>query len=287
MVSASVASVSYLGQDLSNRGYHMYRNLLFTALLSVGMVVGDSLEALGEPLTDSIAQADKVDSSSNETWHPISYNKDRIAVAWVQLKSYEALNENSFRMNAKSTQDNGRQVVGRIDVNCKNKDFYFRPNGVMNQRAPWASIPEGSGVEALAKMYCKNTAAKVEWGYTPQTAYLWDAPLPIGDPANVSGEWIQAISNDEVESFYNNSTKRTGDVVIYAFYFRAKKGDRSAAAPQDTAKYAWVRNSCSENLSSVFYRPDQSVAGVWLPPEPGRPGGTSMITRRLFCGQQK
>ncbi len=264
----------------------MYRNLLVTALLASGFVLGQSSEARGEATTYYVAQADKVDSSSNETWHPIGFNKDRIAVAWVQLKSYEALNENSFRMNAKSAQDNGQQIVGRIDVNCKNKDFYFRPNGVMNQRAPWASIAEGSGAEALAEMYCKNTAAKVEWGYTPQTAYLWDAPPPIGDPANASGEWIQAMSNDELESYYNTAAKRVGDVVTYAFYFRAKKGERTSAAPQDTAKYQWVRNSCSENLSSSFLQLDRSIDGVWMPPRPGRPGGTNMVTRKLYCASK-
>jgi hypothetical protein len=124
-----------------------------------------------------LAQVLKSDASANDTWHVIGLNKDRIATGWVQLKSYEVLNENSFRMNAKFSNNNGVQIVGRIDVNCKNKDYYFRPNGIMVQMAPWAAIPEGSGVHGLAMNYCKNTSARAEWGYRPETAYLWDAPL--------------------------------------------------------------------------------------------------------------
>ena len=114
------------------------------------------------------------DTSSNNTWIPVGFNKDRIASMWVQLKTYEALNENSFRLNAKYTNDQGVQILGRLDLNCKNKDFYFRPNGVLAQRAPWASVPKGSGIESIAQMYCRRTAAKADWGFTGETAYLWD-----------------------------------------------------------------------------------------------------------------
>ena len=230
-----------------------------------------------------LAQVLKSDASANDTWHVIGLNKDRIATGWVQLKSYEVLNENSFRMNAKFSNNNGVQIVGRIDVNCKNKDYYFRPNGIMVQMAPWAAIPEGSGVHGLAMNYCKNTSARAEWGYRPETAYLWDAPLIQSDPANAKGDWVQVINNDEIEAYYNTDAKLDGDVVVYAFYARTKKGDRSAAQAQDNAKYHWVRNSCKENLGSFFVVLDSSVPGYWGPPSPGRPGGTDMTTRKLFC----
>jgi hypothetical protein len=107
-----------------------------------------------------IAQSGNTDTSANNTWIPIGYNKDRIASAWVQLKSYEEINENSFRVNAKSTNDAGVQIVGRVDLNCKNKDWYFRPNGIVFQGAPWAAVPEGSGLENLARILCRRTTAK-------------------------------------------------------------------------------------------------------------------------------
>lgn len=231
----------------------------------------------------ALAQASNPDTSANDTWHVIGINKDRIASAWVQLKSYASLNENSFRMNAKFTNDRGIQIVGRIDVNCKNKDYYFRPNGITMQLAPWAAIPDGSGIHGLATAYCKNTAAKAEWGYKPETAYLWDYPQIKGDPANAKGDWVQATNDDDTEAYYNTDTKLEDGVVVYAFYFRQKKGDRSASQASDNVKYLWVRNSCKENLGSFFIISDPSVPGYWAPPTPGRPGGANMTTRKLFC----
>ena len=230
-----------------------------------------------------LAQASKPDTSANDTWHVIGVNKDRIASAWVQLKSYEALNENSFRMNAKFSKDNGIQIVGRIDVNCKNKDYYFRPNGIMVQMAPWAAIPEGSGIYGLATTYCKNTAAKTEWGFKSDTAYLWDSTPIEEDPANAKGEWVLQKDDDNMEMYYNNDVKLKNGVVIYAAYTRQKKGDRSASNSSDNSKYYWIRNSCKENLNSVFVVRDSSVPGSWSPATPGIPGGTVMTTRKLFC----
>ena len=73
------------------------------------------------------------------------------------------------------------------------------------------------------------------------------------------------------------------NTVLYGGFFRSKKGDRSAAQPSDNSLYSWVNNSCSENLASAFYQPDISVPGVWLPPKPGRPGGSNMIVRKKYC----
>ena len=236
------------------------------------------------------AQASKSDTSANNTWHVIGISKDRIASAWVQLKSYEALNENSFRMNAKFSNDNGVQIVGRIDVNCKNKDYYFRPNGILMQLAPWAAIPEGSGVHGLATTYCKSTSAKSEWGFKPETAYLWDAPPIEGDPANAKGDWVEVKNDDNIELYYNTDAKLErgfgpGDsgVIVYAAYSRTKKGDRSAAQASDNTEYQWVRNSCKENLYSRFVIRDSSLPGVWWAPQAGIPGGSAMATRKLFC----
>jgi hypothetical protein len=228
----------------------------------------------------------KADTSSNETWITIGYNKDRIASAWVQVKSYEVLNENSFRMNAKFANEKGAQIVGRIDLNCRNKDYYFRPNGIAIQSLAWASIPQGSGIENLAKMYCKRTAAKAEWGYSPETAYLWNAPLPTGDPSNTQGNWVMVFDNDEGEVYYNDKVMIDNGVVTYAQYSRSKKGDRSAASPQDTTSYTWIRSSCKENLGSFFQKLDISVDGFWMPPVAGRPNGSGMAVRNGDCQER-
>ena len=132
-----------------------------------------------------------------DTWFPIGFNEKRIASAWVQFKSYEELNENSFRVRGKFTYPNNFQYIGNLDINCKNKDFYFRPQGVWGSGSNWASIAKGSGIETVALYFCKRTASRKEWGYTDSTAYLWDVPDPIGDPSNLGGEWIQHYDKDD------------------------------------------------------------------------------------------
>ena len=218
-----------------------------------------------------------------DTWFPIGFNENRIAVGWVQFKSYEELNENSFRVRGKFTYPNNLQYIGNLDINCKNKDFYFRPKGVWGAGPDWAAIPQGSGIESVAYFFCKRTVAKKDWGYTDATAYLWDIPEPTGDPSNLDGEWILQYDKDDGEAYYNTSVVKNDKTVIYGFFSRTKKGDRSAAQPYDTSKYQWVNNSCTENLGSAFFKPEISVSGVWLPPVPGRPGGTNMTVRKKYC----
>ena len=237
-----------------------------------------------------------------DTWFPIGFNANGIAVGWVQFKSYEELNEYSFRVRGKFTYPiksseelkeksfkfkftypNNLQSIGKLDINCKNKDFYFRPKGVWGVDPDWSAIPQGSGIESVAYYFCKRTAAKKEWGYTDATAYLWDIPEPPRDPANLDGEWILQYDRDDGEAYYNTSVIKNDKTVIYGYFSRSKKGDRSSAQPYDETKYKWVNNSCTENLGSVFFKPEISVTGVWLPPVPGRPGGTNMKVREQYC----
>lgn len=239
-----------------------------------------------------------------DTWFPIGFNENRIAVAWVQfksyeelneyafrvrgkftypIKSYEELNENSNKVRGKFTYPNNLQSIGKLDINCKNKDFYFRPKGVWGVDPDWSAIPQGSGIESVAYYFCKRTAAKEEWGYTDATAYLWDIPEPTRDPSNLDGEWVLQYDRDDGEAYYNTSVIKNDKSVIYGYFSRSKKGDRSAAQPYDKSKYKWVNNSCTENLGSVFFKPEISVTGVWLPPVPGRPDGTNMKVRKQYC----
>ena len=239
-----------------------------------------------------------------DTWFPIGFNANGIAVGWVQfksyeelneysfrvrgkftypIKSYEELNENSFRVRGEFTYPNNLQSIGKLDINCKNKDFYFRPKGVWGVDPDWSAIPQGSGIESVAYYFCKRTAAKKDWGYTDATAYLWDIPEPSRDPANLDGEWILQYDRDDGEAYYNTSVIKNDKTVIYGYFSRSKKGDRSSAQPYDETKYKWVNNSCTENLGSVFFKPEISVTGVWLPPVPGSPGGTNMKVRKQYC----
>ena len=218
------------------------------------------------------------DGSGKDSWFPVGYNKDRVAIFFVRLKTYEPLNENSFRLQA---QVNNRE--GRIDINCKNKDYYFRPNGVSAQRAPWAVIAKGSGTESVAKFFCKRTAAKADWGYTTLTSYLWDIPRPTTDPSMAEGEWILFYDRDDGEAYYNDAVSSIDGGKMFAMWTRSKKGERSAATPGDSANYYWLSVSCTKNLGSAFVQLDRSVEGEWLAPVPGRPGGAGMVIRKKYC----
>ena len=204
------------------------------------------------------------------SWVPFGYDKNGNTVNYVQLLSYKKLNKNSFRLKSKFTNTNNEQIEGKLDVNCKNKDYYIRPNGVMSQRATWAGIPKGSGVEILSKYLCKRTAAREEWGYVERTSYLWNHSSPLSKPSEASGEWIQ---HSDGLGWYNTEIIKAKNSVIYAYFSKS----------QSKTQYVWVNNSCIENLGSVFYQPSSYVNGEWLSPKRGRAGGANEAVRKLYC----
>ena len=202
------------------------------------------------------------------SWFPFGFNKKGTAVNWAQLLSYKELNENSFRLISKFTYPNKDKKEGKLDINCLNKDYYIRPTGVMSQKSTWATIPKKSGVETLAKYFCKNTLARDSWGYTQTTSYLWDVSVPVERADEVTGKWIQ---NSDGLGWFNTDIRQQQNSVIYSFF------------STKTGKYSWVNTSCSENLSSVLYQPNKSVNGRWLGPNPGRVKGTSFAVKERFC----
>ena len=223
------------------------------------------------------------DTSGKNTWIPFGYNKERVAIFWGRLSTYKPLNENSFRMQVQYQTSNGRQTEGRMDINCKNKDYYVRQNGVLAQNAPWAVIPKGSGVESLARYFCKETSAKSEWGYKDSTKYLWDAPAPPSySPVEANGEWVQYMDRSDMQAYYNDDVIVDGDNITFGMWAETTKGDMSTEN-QDVQSYNWVITNCKKNLYSQWLVLDESVAGIWGPPKPGRPGGAVMTVRKKFC----
>ena len=202
------------------------------------------------------------------SWFPFGFNKKGTAVNWAQLLSYKELNENSFRLISKFTYPDKEKKEGKLDINCLNNDYYIRPKGVMSQKSTWAKIPKNSGVETLAKYFCKNTSARGFWGYTEKTRYLWDIPKPVERADSVNGEWIQ---HSDGLGWYNTDIQPRANSVIYS-YFSTKTG-----------KYSWINTSCSDNLSSILYQPNNSVSASWLGPKPGRRRGTSLAVKERFC----
>ena len=203
-------------------------------------------------------------------WFPFGFDKNGNAVNFVQLLSLKELNKNSFRLKSKFTNTNNEQIEGKLDINCENKDYYIRANGVMSQRATWARIPNGSGVEILSKYLCKRTAAKNKWGYTERTSYLWDQTAPQRNPSEASGEWIQ---HSDGLGWYNTEIIKTNKSVIYSYFSKS----------QSKNPYIWVNNSCIENLGSIFFKPNNSVNGEWLSPKRVRIGGASETIKKLYC----
>ena len=204
------------------------------------------------------------------TWHPFGFDKNGNAVNYVQLLSFEKLNKSSFRLRSKFTNTNNEQIEGKLDVNCQNKDYYIRPNGVMSQRATWAVIPKGSGVEILSRYLCKRTAARDQWGYSKSTSYLWDHSSPPYEPHEVSGTWVQ---HSDGLGWYNTDVRRTEDSVMYSYFSKSKTN----------TPHFWVNSSCIENIASIYYQPNSSVEGEWLSPKKGRPGGANEMVMKLFC----
>ena len=202
------------------------------------------------------------------SWFPFGFNKKGTAVNWAQLLSYKELNENSFRLISKFTYPNKDKKEGKLDINCLNKDYYIRPTGVMSQKSTWATIPKNSGVETLAKYFCKNTLARDSWGYTQRTSYLWDVSVPLEGPDEVTGKWIQ---HSDGLGWFNTDIRPQANSVIYSYF--SKK----------TGKYSWINTSCSENLSSILYQPNNKVTGRWLNPKPGRRRGISLAVKERFC----
>ena len=95
-------------------------------------------------------------------WYPFGFDKNGNPVSFVQLLSYQLLNENSFRLNTRFTYPEKGKIDGKLDVNCKNKDYYIRTKKVNYQRKNWANIPMGSGVEGISKYFCKRTSGKAK-----------------------------------------------------------------------------------------------------------------------------
>ena len=110
-------------------------------------------------------------------WHPVGVDAYGNITQWINLSSKKPLNNDSFRMQMKLIEGN-KQILGRIDINCRNKDYYLRKGKQMSQRGVWSSLIKGTSFEEIAQLYCKNTDAAILWGYTPATKYLWDIEKP-------------------------------------------------------------------------------------------------------------
>ena len=70
-------------------------------------------------------------------WHPVGVDNYGNITQWINLSSNKTLNNDSFRMQMKLIEGN-KQILGRIDINCRNKDYYLRKGKKMSQRGVWS-----------------------------------------------------------------------------------------------------------------------------------------------------
>ena len=220
-----------------------------------------------------------------DLWVPVGFNKNRVESAWVKPSSYKALNSDSFRVLAKYNHEkNSRQLTGKFDVNCKNKDYYFRPDGIGATGKNWSALGKGSPAYSAALLLCKRTSSAASWGYTQETKELWDGPLPPFSADMAEGEWIKLPGTKNGAAFYNDAVIKDfdNDTLTFSMYFRTEKGDMRSEN-QDVSRYLWLRATCKSNIASEFIKTDESGDGVWLPPTPGAPDGVTMAVRKQFC----
>ena len=215
-------------------------------------------------------------------WQPIGVDKYGNITKWINLSSHKTLNKDSFRIQVKLEEEN-KQILGRLDINCRNRDYYLRKRRQMSQHETWKSIPEGSSFEETAKFYCKKTSAASKWGYTADTKYLWDVEKPISPAHNHKGDWISLYKNSSREFRYNSNIKKAGDYILAAYFYKKYKQTKNSPYISTASNYGWIVVSCKSNLHSIFKEFKNSIYGEWMPPKTGPIGGGAWGIRKAEC----
>ena len=222
--------------------------------------------------------------NSNFEWHPVGVDNYGNITQWINLLSYKTLNNDSFRMQMKLVEGN-KQILGRLDINCRNKDYYLRKRKQMSQRGTWNSLEKGTSYEEIAQFYCKNTAAAPVWGYTSATKYLWDIEKPSYPASNHQGDWITLYKNNSSEFKYNSNIQKKNGYILAAYFYQKKQSSRNNPFNEKKSDYGWIAVSCKANLSSVFRQLSASNSGEWMAPSPGPIGGGASLIRKANCYQ--
>lgn len=223
-----------------------------------------------------------IPASAEEAWAPLGTNNESISSAWALLSTYKPhFNEYSFRVYARLYSDKPEE--GRLDVNCNAKDYFFDRKDHLIQISRWKPIATGSAIETVAKYFCRRTAAKASWGFTSETAYLWDAPAPSSSQGTLSGEWIKAYSNDGSEVFYHSSAIREARHVQAAIVSPDGKASGKSEGIAPRGALSWINVSCENSLFSSFLKPSQVTPGIWERPIPAIPGTVAFVVKQAYC----
>ncbi|WP_288262722.1 hypothetical protein [uncultured Prochlorococcus sp.] len=217
-------------------------------------------------------------------WYPVGVDQYGNITEWINISSFKTLNKDSFRLQMKLLEEN-KVILGRLDLNCRNKDYYLRKRGKMSQKGNWNSITKGSSFEEIAKFYCKKTSAASNWGYTAETKYLWGIEKPNLDASsfNLQGEWINVYKNSSSEFQYNSNVIKSSDSVLAAYYFKKKLYKKNSPYISSKYKFGWIVVSCKEKLHSTFKKFDNTNIAEWTAPKKGRIGGGADAIRKAEC----
>ena len=215
-------------------------------------------------------------------WYPIGFDNYKNITQWINLSSYKQLNNDSFRMQMKLVEGN-KQILGRLDINCRNKDYYLRKKKQMSQRGTWNSIIKGSSFDDISQIYCKRTDAASNWGYTTATKYLWGIEKPPYPASNHDGNWVTLYKNNSSEFKYNTNTQKKSDYILAAYFYQRKQSFRNNPYISQKSDYGWIAVSCKTNLSSTFRKLSKSTPGEWMAPKPGPVGGGASMIRKAKC----
>ncbi len=234
-------------------------------------------------LISQLSFTDKLSANTKSfEWHPIGFDNYMNITQWINLLSYEPINNDSFRMQMKLLEGN-KQVLGRLDINCRNKDYYLRKKREMSQRGTWNTLVKGSSYEEIAQIFCKRTNAASSWGYTKATKYLWDIEKPQYPASSHEGDWVTLYKNNSREFKYNSNTKKISDYVLAAYFYQKRQSFKQNPYISQKSDYGWIAVSCKTNLSSVFRKLSNSTSGEWMAPKPGPIGGGASLIRKAKC----
>ena len=221
-------------------------------------------------------------NNKSPEWQPIGVDTFGNITQWINLLSYEPLNNDSFRMQMKLVEGS-KQILGRLDVNCRNKDYYLRKRRQMSQRGTWNSITKGSSFDEISQIYCKRTDAASSWGYTRATKYLWNIEKPTYPASNHEGNWVTLYKNNSSEFKYNSNIQKKSDYILSAYFYQKKQSYKKDPYISRKSDYGWIAVSCKANLSSVFRKLSHSTSGEWIAPKPGPIGGGASLIRKAKC----
>ena len=215
-------------------------------------------------------------------WQPVGVDNYGNITQWINPSSYKSLNKDSFRMKIKLLEGN-KNVRGRLDINCRNKDYYLRKKREMSQKDPWNKIIKGSSFYEIAEFYCKRTYAASNWGYTTATKYLWDIEKPTYSASSHEGNWVTLYKNNSSEFKYNLNTQENSGYVLAAYFYQQNQLYKNTKSRLAKSYYGWIAVSCRTNLHSTFKKFGHLIEGEWTAPKKGVFGGGASFIRKAKC----